>query len=110
MGQNKTIPLIKNRGVVLGNRGKSSTLRRLRWVLMVIGVMMFYVWIRISTNTKQAAIVRLERQIQEQATENEKLQAEVVALSSFDRIQKTARALGLDFVDHEKIIEISTTP
>jgi len=104
------IPLSKNKGINPEAKPKTTTSRRFRWVLLAVGIMMFYVWLKLATNAALVRIAVLQTQIEEQQIENEKLQAEVTTLSSIENIQKTAQALGLDFIPHENIIRISPAP
>jgi len=101
------IPLLKNKGLVLKPQRTASALRRLAWILLAVGIMMFYVWLKLATNASLIRIANLERQIEEQTIENERLQAEVTTLSSFETIQKAAHAMGFDFVPQENITRIS---
>lgn len=69
--------------------------------------MIFYVWLKVQINLELAEIQLLEQTIRQQKRENDRLQAEYIKLSSFDRIHKIAQEdLGLIFLDSEAFHEI----
>ncbi|MFQ5649137.1 MAG: hypothetical protein ACE5IY_04265 [bacterium] len=108
MARHAHIPVIKNRGLVLEKKRKPLLPRKLGWLVVVFALMLLYVWLKVETNLHLAEIRSLETRLDENLQETEKLQAEVVRLSSFDRIQTIAQSIGLTFLPNEQIVEIST--
>lgn len=107
MGKTRKIPVVKNRVNIDKRKPKSGFVQAVVICVVLVGMLLF-VWLKVQTNLLLAQIQVLETELNRGAMEQEKLQAEVVRLSSFGRIQKIAQdELGLDFLSHEQIIEIA---
>jgi cell division protein FtsL len=76
-------------------------------VLLGFFLMIFYVSLKVETNSLSAEIQQLRVAQNRLLVENEELRAEVATLSSFGRIQKIAQEkLGLVFLPNEDVVEI----
>lgn len=108
MAKTRKVPVLKNHGIVVKKSQKRASLRKFGLIVLVFTLMLVYVWLKVQTNLILAEIQVLDAELNQSLAENGKLQAEVVRLSSFGRIQKIAKKkLGLDFIPRENIIEIS---
>lgn len=100
------IPLVKNRGLVLKPE-TALPAKKIRWLLLVLACLLLYVWLKVETDLQVTMISAKETELGEILSENERLRAQVVRLSSFERIQRIAQSrLGLEFVSDEQIIEV----
>ena len=106
MAKTKKIPVIKNR-VVLRKKKKRSAWPQVGILILTFAIMLLFVWLKIQTNLKLAEIQRLETVLKQNLAENKKLKAEKIRLSSFGRIHKIAKELGLEFLESEDIVQIS---
>lgn len=107
MRKTRKIPVVKNR-VNINNRNRKSGFVQAVVICAVFIGMLLFVWLKVQSNLLLAEIQVLETDLNRGEIEKEQLQAEVVRLSSFGRIQKIAQEeLGLDFLSHEQIIEIA---
>lgn len=107
MAKQVKIPVVKNRIAPRRSKRKTQVFRKIGAIAVTLIVMILFVWLKIQTNLMLAGIQNLEAERNRYRAENEKLQAEVVELSSFARIHRIARErLNLDFLAHEKVIEV----
>ena len=109
MAQYTRIPLLKNRGIELKHpKRESNGALKLLFIVCTFALMITFVWLKIETNSILGKIQKAETILTESKIENEKLKAEVLRYSDFERIQEIAKnRLGLDFVANEKIITVS---
>ena len=107
MAKTKKIPVIKNRGIVLKKKKKRSVWPQVRILILTFAIMLLFAWLKIQTNLKLAEIQKLETVLAQNLAENEKIKTEKNRLSSFGRIHKIAKELGLEFLASENIVQIS---
>lgn len=109
MPRQRRIPVIKNRGIVVRKKGKKKTgLRNSIFLILLLGLMLLYVWLKVETNLALQEIEQLEIQQAKLAAENQKLRTQEIALSDFIRIQRIAtKELKLQFAAPENVIEIA---
>ncbi|MCZ6820962.1 MAG: cell division protein FtsL [Calditrichaeota bacterium] len=107
MPRHRKIPVIKNRGIVIRKKKKTG-LRNSIFLILVLGLMLLYVWLKVETNLALQEIEQLEIQQAKLAAENQKLHTREIAFSDFSRIQRIAtKELNLQFAAPENVIEIA---
>jgi len=107
MSGNVKIPVVKNRISPKQRAKRKRGLLRLGVIGCALVVMLLVVWLHVQTNQLLADIQNLEAELIRYRNENNKLYAQVAELSDFSRIYEIARnQLKLDFLDHEKVIEV----
>lgn len=107
MAEYTQIPLIKNHGLSLKPEILVLPVRKFHWLLLILAGLLLYVWLKVETDLQLTRISAQEAEHGEVLSENERLRAEIVRLSSFERIQRIAQSrLGLEFVSDEQIIEV----
>ncbi len=109
MAQYTKIPLLRNQGVALKHPKKQSKAPlTFLYIVLTFTLMIVFVWLKIETNSTLGNIQKAEISLSESKIENEKLKAEVLRYSDYERIKGIAQTqLGLDFVSNEKIISLS---
>jgi len=109
MSRQVRIPVVKNQVKFKKPARKQKPYRKF-WVLaLASGTLLLFVHLKVQTNTALAEVQNLELELNHYQAENEKYQSQVIELSNFARIRDIAKnKLKLDFLTHEKIIEIST--
>ncbi len=109
MAKYTRIPLLKNQGIALKHPKKNSNgAITFLYIVCTFALMIIFVWLKIETNSTLSKIQKAEVSLSESKIENEKLKAEVLRYSDFERIKEIAKTkLGLDFVSDEKIIPVS---
>ncbi len=108
MSKHVRIPVVKNQVKFKKTAHKQEG--HLKFWLLALGfvTMLLFVHLKVQTNTALAEVQNLELELNRCRAENEKYQSKVIELSNFARIRDIAKnKLKLDFLTHEKIIEIS---
>lgn len=108
MAQTTRIPLLKNQGIGLNHPSKKSNgALTFLYIVCTFTLMITFVWLRIETNSTLGRIQKAEMSLSESKIENDKLKAEVLRYSDYERIKEIAQThLGLDFMSNEKIISV----
>lgn len=99
------IPVVRNR-IVLREPRPRTRLYLFTATAVLLIVMLFYIWLQVQINVRLREISRLEQQNRVVQEEIQKLEAEVVELSSYGRIHQIAEKLGLEPVPNEKIVRL----
>lgn len=100
------IPVIR-RKITASTVARQSNVNLLSIIALVFAILVLFVWLKVKTNQLLLEIREMEDQLGKAKIENQKLQAEVVELSSFRRIPKIAQTqLNMDFAGRGDIIKI----
>ena len=104
MANLQNIPVIKSTGLIIK---ESKGVRSVALVITIFAALILFVWLRVHTNQLLSEIRILEDQLSRNKVENEKLENEVKALSSFKRIPNIAQNhLNMDYASRGEIIKI----
>ena len=108
MSRQVRIPVVKNQVKIKKPARRQKPYRKFWLLALGFGTTLLFVHLKVQTNTALAEVQNLEQELNRYRTENEKYQSQVIELSNFARIRDIAKnKLKLDFLTHEKIIEIS---